>query len=198
VSAIVAATADSVRSELVARTLAAGFSVQALTSDPAELAALVGTPADAWVVTGGTSSSAQPFVRIAQAHEAPVVAVISGSRSAMLLRAAQHPATAILARSNGPEALRVTVAAIRTGLSVWDVEADSDREPVRSSRLLSPREREVLGRVAAGLTTKAIARQLGLSPNTVKFHLQATFDKLAVTSRAEAVVEAIRRGELAV
>jgi DNA-binding NarL/FixJ family response regulator len=63
---------------------------------------------------------------------------------------------------------------------------------------LSPRELEVLECVAAGLPNKVIARQLTLSPNTVKFHLQAAFDKLGVNSRAEAVAMAIRRGELAV
>ena len=50
----------------------------------------------------------------------------------------------------------------------------------------------------AGLSTKAVARKLGISPNTVKFHLQAVFEKLGVASRAEAVMAAIRRGELAV
>jgi LuxR family maltose regulon positive regulatory protein len=56
----------------------------------------------------------------------------------------------------------------------------------------------VLELAGAGLSTKEVARQLGISPNTVKFHLQASFEKLGVGSRAEAVIAAIRRGELAV
>jgi LuxR family maltose regulon positive regulatory protein len=56
----------------------------------------------------------------------------------------------------------------------------------------------VLELTGGGLSTKAVARQLGISPNTVKFHLHAAFEKLGVTTRAEAVMTAIRRGELAV
>jgi DNA-binding CsgD family transcriptional regulator len=63
---------------------------------------------------------------------------------------------------------------------------------------LSPRERTVLELTGAGLSTKEVARRLGISPNTVKFHLQAAFDKLGVASRAEAVMVAIRCGELSV
>jgi DNA-binding CsgD family transcriptional regulator len=72
------------------------------------------------------------------------------------------------------------------------------RDPAPSAAALSVREREVLALVAAGLATKAAARQLGVSPNTVKFHLRAAFDKLGVNTRAEAVLAAVRRGELAV
>ena len=99
----------------------------------------------------------------------------------------------------GRGAFQAAAIGSRAGLSVWDPElnwasdvADSVATP------LSPRERTVLELTGAGLSTKAIARQLGISPNTVKFHLQAAFEKLGVTSRAEAVLAAIRRGELAV
>jgi DNA-binding NarL/FixJ family response regulator len=198
VSAIVAGINDAIRNDLIGRTLAAGFRVQSIAPDPQALAHSLVSPGDAWVVTGGTATSAQPFIRVARAAEVPVLAVIPAENRAGLLRVASHRATAVLRSSSGVTAFRAAVVAIKAGLAVWDAEerADSDESGVTAS--LSPREREVLGRVAAGLTTKVIARQLGLSPNTVKFHLQAVFDKLDVTSRAEAVVAAIRRGELAV
>ena len=63
---------------------------------------------------------------------------------------------------------------------------------------LSPREREVLTHIASGMPNKKIARALGVSPNTVKFHLQSIFDKLSARTRAEAVATAIRRGDLAI
>ncbi|MGH8230995.1 MAG: helix-turn-helix domain-containing protein [Steroidobacteraceae bacterium] len=66
----------------------------------------------------------------------------------------------------------------------------------RSPAHLTSREREVLGLVAAGISNKAIARELRVSPNTVKFHIAAILAKLDAATRAEAVVEALRRGEL--
>jgi len=70
--------------------------------------------------------------------------------------------------------------------------------PLRSAprARLTGREREILARVAAGASNKAIARALRISPNTVKFHMATLFDKLAVTTRAEAIAAAARSGEL--
>ena len=61
---------------------------------------------------------------------------------------------------------------------------------------LTPREREVLALVAAGISNKGIARHLQVSPNTVKFHIAAILDKFGAATRAEAVVAALRSGEL--
>ncbi len=63
-------------------------------------------------------------------------------------------------------------------------------------RPLTGREREILSLIASGTSNKGIARALSVSANTVKFHLAAVFDKLQANTRAEAVAEAIRRGEL--
>jgi len=66
----------------------------------------------------------------------------------------------------------------------------------RKGRPLTSRERQILSLVASGTSNKGIARALSVSANTVKFHLAAVFDKLNAATRAEAVAEAIRRGEL--
>jgi DNA-binding NarL/FixJ family response regulator len=55
---------------------------------------------------------------------------------------------------------------------------------------LTAREREVLRHVARGLTNKAIARELGLSPGTVKVHVERLLAKLGVTDRTQAAVMA--------
>jgi predicted ATPase/DNA-binding CsgD family transcriptional regulator len=59
---------------------------------------------------------------------------------------------------------------------------------------LSEREREVLRLVAQGLSSKAIGRQLFLSPSTVNHHLKSVFNKLAVDTRAQAVAVAAQLG----
>lgn len=67
----------------------------------------------------------------------------------------------------------------------------------RGAARLTARERQVLALVAAGVANKGIARALGVSPNTVKFHLASLFDKLEVGTRAEAIAAAARAGEIA-
>ncbi len=59
---------------------------------------------------------------------------------------------------------------------------------------LTPREHEVLTLLAEGASNKAIARALGLSIHTVKFHVASVTEKLGATSRLEAVAIAIRAG----
>lgn len=62
--------------------------------------------------------------------------------------------------------------------------------------ILTNREREILALLADGLANKQIAARLGISKNTVKTHLELMFDKLDVSSRAEAVATGVRRGLL--
>jgi two-component system nitrate/nitrite response regulator NarL len=62
--------------------------------------------------------------------------------------------------------------------------------------LLSPREREILELIAAGDLAPDIAKRLGLSPATVRTHLQHLYEKLGVSDRAAAVAAAMRRGML--
>lgn len=59
---------------------------------------------------------------------------------------------------------------------------------------LSPREREVLQLVANGYENKQVATELGLSEATVKTYMRGIFERLEVTSRAEAVAVGLRLG----
>jgi DNA-binding CsgD family transcriptional regulator len=62
------------------------------------------------------------------------------------------------------------------------------------SRELTPRERDVLLLVAAGMGNANIGERLGISKSTVKYHLGAVFEKLGVHTRAEAVAMGLRKG----
>jgi DNA-binding NarL/FixJ family response regulator len=59
---------------------------------------------------------------------------------------------------------------------------------------LTPREIEVLGHLLEGLSNKTIAARLGISDQTVKFHVAAICGKLGAANRTDAVRRAIRRG----
>jgi DNA-binding CsgD family transcriptional regulator len=59
---------------------------------------------------------------------------------------------------------------------------------------LTSREREVVALLAEGLSNKEIARKLGISVDTAKFHVGRVIDKLDATGRTDAVAHAARRG----
>src|SRR5688572_25131419 len=85
-----------------------------------------------------------------------------------------------------------------------DIEADAfvvatpattdaiDDSPVVES--LTPREIDVLELVAEGLSNKAVAVRLGISDQTVKFHLTSLSGKLGAINRTDAVRRAVQRG----
>jgi DNA-binding NarL/FixJ family response regulator len=66
-------------------------------------------------------------------------------------------------------------------------------ETARRTRL-SKRERAVLTAIADGLSNKEIARRLGISVHTVKFHVASILEKLEVDTRTEAVIKAAQLG----
>jgi len=59
---------------------------------------------------------------------------------------------------------------------------------------LTPREIQVLELLAEGLANKAIAGRLGISDQTVKFHVASIYGKLGAANRTDAVRRAVRRG----
>ena len=62
------------------------------------------------------------------------------------------------------------------------------------TRQLTARELEVLELIAAGLPNDRIARQLGISPHTVRSHINSILSKLQLRSRLEAAAFAVRTG----
>lgn len=96
----------------------------------------------------------------------------------------------------------VGLMALRAGFMVIDpaisvILTPSDEADTRlsvTSDSLTPREMQVLQHMAAGLPNKQIAYILGISPNTVKFHVNAILSKLDAQSRTEAVIRATQRG----
>ena len=72
--------------------------------------------------------------------------------------------------------------------------SDGVSAPADDDVLLTPRELEVLALLAEGMSNKAIARRLGISVHTAKFHVGALIDKFDAIGRTDAVAHAARRG----
>jgi ATP/maltotriose-dependent transcriptional regulator MalT len=102
----------------------------------------------------------RPYIDIWAKAAAPLVHIIADQTS---IEVVEHTR----------QVLRALDSAVPSGLSGWGT--------------LSERERDVLSALSAHNTTKAVAKQLGLSPETVKHHLKRIFAKLGVHSRAEAL-----------
>jgi DNA-binding NarL/FixJ family response regulator len=80
------------------------------------------------------------------------------------------------------------------GQTAWRLHPHPPQTPTAGT--LSPRERDVVQLVAAGLRNKEIARHLHISEKTVKYHLGRIFDKLGADSRTEVLLRAISKGVL--
>jgi DNA-binding CsgD family transcriptional regulator len=93
----------------------------------------------------------------------------------------------------GVAGLRLAAAGERGDVTL--VGPATDRE-ADLEQLLTPREAEVLTLLAEGASNKAIARRLGISVHTAKFHVGQLLDKLDATGRTDAVAHAARLGVL--
>ena len=80
------------------------------------------------------------------------------------------------------------VRSFRAPLKSTDEKGQLEKNPER----LSARQEEILGLLARGFITKEIAAELGISFDTVRFHLKEIYAKLHVRSRAEAVARYLR------
>ena len=123
--------------------------------------------------------------------EAPVIVLTN--------RAPQgDPPAGILTREVSARQLDLAVRAVAAGLLVraHGLSAAPGFGAADEAPPLTPREPEILTLVGEGMSNKAVARRLGISVHTVKFHLEALFAKLDATSRAEAVAKGLRGGIL--
>ena len=64
----------------------------------------------------------------------------------------------------------------------------------KGAELLTPREREVLGRVIAGASNKEAGRTLGISPRTIEVHRARIMDKLGAKNTADLVRIVVGQG----
>jgi DNA-binding CsgD family transcriptional regulator len=102
----------------------------------------------------------------------------------------------VLPRDASPEQIDAAIRAVAAGLTVRPAESPRpafDAVAEQELNLLTPREVEVLAAIGNGLSNNAVARQLGISQHTVKFHVESLLRKLGAASRAEAVHKGLRQ-----
>ena len=143
-----------------------------------------------------------PGIEVARqvAAESPatrVMVVTAYDEEDYVLEALQAGAAGYLLKTAPARELVEGVHAVFAGTTVLEpsISAALARRWARPSgpggTQLSARELEVLRMTAHGMANKEIARKLGLSMRTVEGHLNRTFGKLGVTSRTEAVFQAV-------
>ncbi len=106
---------------------------------------------------------------------------------------AEADAAAALQREAQLGRLDAAVVAVLTGHPEPPLAATPAGE---AAALLSIREIEVLGRISLGESNKEAARALGISPSTVRAHLENVFRKLGCSTRAAATLKALTLGLL--
>lgn len=121
------------------------------------------------------------------------VVLVGPAAARARLRAQANGSLAIVDEAPSVAAAREQAAAADAFLLAVDSRQDAHHlvEP------LTPRETEVLQLLAEGLSNKGIAVRLGISDQTVKFHVAAVSGKLGAANRTEAVRLAIRLGLVA-
>jgi two-component system, NarL family, nitrate/nitrite response regulator NarL len=107
---------------------------------------------------------------------------------------AEPPAAGALPRQATTGQVMAALSALVQGLLVRARVAQPVHAAQSERRLLTPRELQILLLVGEGHSNKVIARSLGISSHTVKYHLEAVFAKLGARTRAEAISLGLRRG----
>jgi DNA-binding NarL/FixJ family response regulator len=132
-----------------------------------------------------------------QAPEVRVLVLTTFGTDADITRAVDAGATGYLLKDAPREQLFGAIRAAAKGESVLSPSVATrvlGRMRAPAEEALSPRELEILGAVARGLSNKEIGRRLYVSEATVKTHLLRVFGKLGVDDRTAAVTVALERG----
>jgi NarL family two-component system response regulator LiaR len=134
--------------------------------------------------------------RIAECSPAvKVIALTASTDEARMMGALRAGAAGYVRKDAEPEVLLAAVRAVARGKTYIDPSVS--RQILQSTvphEDLTPREIGVLRQLALGLSNKEIADALSISDETVKTHVGNVFSKLRVENRAQAIVQALKRG----
>ena len=127
-----------------------------------------------------------------------VIALTASTDEARMKGALRAGAAGYVRKDAEPEVLLAAVRAVARGKTYIDPSVS--RQLLRATvphEDLTPREIEVLRQLALGRSNKEIADALSIGDETVKTHVGNVFSKLQVENRAQAIVQALKRGLVA-
>jgi DNA-binding NarL/FixJ family response regulator len=131
---------------------------------------------------------------LARRRDVAVVALTASMDEARMIGALRAGARGYVRKDAAPETLLAAVRAVARGRTYIDPSIGRD---AIVPEVLTARETEVLRHVALGLSNKDIAAALSVREETVKTHVTHVLAKLDVANRSQAIVQAIKRGIVA-
>jgi DNA-binding NarL/FixJ family response regulator len=126
-----------------------------------------------------------------------VIALTASTDEARMMGALRAGAAGYVRKDAEPEVLLAAVRAVARGKTYIDPAVSGQLLHSAAPDDLTPRETEVLRHIALGRSNKEIANVLAIGDETVKTHVGNVFAKLQVENRAQAVVQALKRGLVA-
>jgi two-component system, NarL family, response regulator LiaR len=132
--------------------------------------------------------------RIVERSSARVIALTASTDEARMMGVLRVGAAGYVRKDAEPEVLLAAVRAVAAGRTYIDPSVARQLARVNGAGGLTSREVEVLRQVALGLSNKEIAAALGVSEETIKTHVTHLLTKLEVDNRAQATVQALKRG----
>lgn len=152
----------------------------------------------------GAAGVGSDLVALGRADLSPLSALILSAISAVLAGATSYVELQAEPLAGRPVMVAITPTRGGRGAVILHAESSAGRALAASAPLaidatriaehLTPRELEVLTRMAAGLSNRAIARDLGIEYTTVRGHVQSLLAKLGAGTRVDAVARAYRSG----
>ncbi len=129
--------------------------------------------------------------------DAPILVVSAFDEQETVLKAMRAGAAGYVPKTAKPQVIAGALRVVAAGqiyvppMIIGDVL--KVRAPADNNHRLTDRQRDVMRLVLKGLANKEIARELAISENTVKQHLQSVYTFYGVSSRAQAVLAAARK-----
>jgi DNA-binding NarL/FixJ family response regulator len=123
-----------------------------------------------------------------------VIALTASIDEARLMGALRAGAAGYVRKDAEPETLLAAVRSVARGKIYIDPAAAPMLEAASAADGLTPRETDVLRQLALGRSNREIAATLDIGDETVKTHVGHVLAKLGVDNRAQATVQALKRG----